>query len=140
MAGMWLKAIGYGREEIAQAVFETMRKITFDPWGMTSEHTMRLPAKLASLAPDKQLRVFLVSGGSEANETALRMAKKYNAIRKEPGRYRRGFYHGATPTPRWRPGAAVWRFHGITVLSSRQLSWPAAIQVSVCLLQRAERL
>jgi adenosylmethionine-8-amino-7-oxononanoate aminotransferase len=100
MSGMWLKAVGYGREEIGQAVFEAMKKITFNPWGMTSEYTMRLSAKLASLAPDKQSRVFLVSGGSEANETALKMAKKYHAIRKEPGRYkvvsRRGSYHGNT--------------------------------------------
>jgi adenosylmethionine-8-amino-7-oxononanoate aminotransferase len=100
MSGMWLKAIGYGREEIARAVFEAMKKITFNPWGMTSEYTIRLSVKLASLAPDKQSRVFLVSGGSEANETALKMAQKYHAIRKEPGRYkvvsRRGSYHGNT--------------------------------------------
>ena len=65
---------------------------------------MNLPSgsvdKLASLAPDKESRVFLVSGGSEGIETALKMAKKYHKLRGEPGRYkvisRTGSYHGGT--------------------------------------------
>ena len=100
MSGMWLKAIGYGRKEIAEAVYQAMQGITYNPWGATSRNTIELSAKLASLAPDKGSRVFLASGGSEANETAVKMAKKYHRIRGDAGRYkvvsRRGSYHGTT--------------------------------------------
>ena len=100
MSGMWLKAIGYGRKEMADAVYEAMQKITYNPWGGTSRYTMELSAKLASLAPDKKSRIFLASGGSEANETAIKMAKRYHRIKGDAGRYkvisRTGSYHGTT--------------------------------------------
>lgn len=100
MSGMWLKAIGYGRKEIADAVHEAMQGITFNPWGTTSRNTLCLSHRLAELAPDKESRIYLVSGGSEANETAIKMAKRFHAINGEPTRYklisRRGSYHGGT--------------------------------------------
>ena len=99
-AGMWLVNIGYGRTEVADAVYEQMRQITYAPENTTSVPTLRLVEKVASLAPDKESRVFMVSGGSEAVETALKMARKYHKIRGESGRYkyisRKGAYHGAT--------------------------------------------
>jgi len=101
LSGLWVKAAGYGRKEIADAVYETMLTgMTYHPTGTTSPNSVRLAAKVASLAPDKQSRVFLVSGGSEAVETAVKMAKKYHKNRGEPLRFkvisRVGSYHGAT--------------------------------------------
>lgn len=100
MSGMWLNAVGYGRKEIAEAVFDAMQHVTYNPWGSTSRNTMDLSARVASLAPDKDSRVFLANSGSEANETAMKMAKRYHANRGEPSRFkmisRRGSYHGAT--------------------------------------------
>jgi adenosylmethionine-8-amino-7-oxononanoate aminotransferase len=62
--------------------------------------TLRLAARVAALAPDPASRVFFTSGGSEAVETAMKMAKKFHRSRGDAGRYkfisRRGSYHGAT--------------------------------------------
>ena len=100
LSSMWLTNIGHGRKEIAEAVYNQMADISYAPGGTVSPATVRLAAKVASLAPDKDSRVYLVSGGSEAVETALLMAKNYQNARGETGRYkilsRTGSYHGAT--------------------------------------------
>ena len=100
LSSMWLVNIGHGREEIAQAVYEQMKDISYSPGGTVSPATVKLSAKVASLAPDKDSRVYFVSGGSEAVETAIKMAKNYHKNNGEPTRWkvvsRRGSYHGAT--------------------------------------------
>jgi adenosylmethionine-8-amino-7-oxononanoate aminotransferase len=100
LSGMWLKNVGHGRREIATAVYQQMRELSYAPDGTVSPTTIRLAARVAGLAPDKGSRVFFVSGGSEGVETALKIAKKYHRNRGETGRYkfisRRGSYHGAT--------------------------------------------
>ena len=92
--------VGYGREEIADAAYEQAVKTTFAPVGTTTEPAVRLAAKLAELAPGSLNRSFLVSGGSEANETAIKIARAYHKRRGEAGRFkvisRRGSYHGMT--------------------------------------------
>ena len=100
LSSMWLVNIGHGREEVAQAVFEQMKDISYSPGGTVSPATVKLAGKVASLAPDKDSRVYFVSGGSEAVETAIKMAKNYHKNNGEPTRWkvisRRGSYHGAT--------------------------------------------
>ena len=100
LSGMWLANIGYGRTEVADAVYEQMKHITYAPENTTTEPTLRLVDRVAGLAPDKESRVFLSSGGSEAVETALKMARQYHKITGNGGKYkvisRRGSYHGAT--------------------------------------------
>ncbi len=100
LAGMWLVNLGYGRTEIADAVSEQLRHIHYAPENTTSVPTLKLVAKLASIAPDKKSRVFMVSGGSEAVESALKIAKAYHRQKGNSGRFkiisRRGSYHGAT--------------------------------------------
>jgi len=96
---------GHGRTEIADAAYEQMRQLAFMPPGTTTEATVMLAAKLAELAPGNLTRVFPVSGGSEANETALKIARYYHARRGEPERFkvvsRKGSYHGATGGVQW---------------------------------------
>ena len=100
MAGMWLKNIGHGRKEVADAVYNQMLDISYTPGGTVSPATAELSGRIASLAPDKDARTYFVSGGSEAVETALKMAKQYHKNNGEPTRWkvisRRGSYHGAT--------------------------------------------
>ncbi len=97
--------VGYGRTEIAQAAYDQMVKTNFCPVGTTAEPVIRLAAKLAELAPGDLNRVFPVSGGSEANETAIKIARAYHQRRGEPGRYRvisrKGSYHGMTAGVLW---------------------------------------
>ena len=100
LSGMWLKNIGHGRKEIAEAVFEQMQEVSYSPGGTVSPSTVKLAGKVASLAPDKESRVYFTSGGSEAVETALKIAKAYHKNNGETARWkvisRRGSYHGAT--------------------------------------------
>lgn len=100
LSGMWLSNIGHGRREVADAMHAQLCELGYAPDGTVHPTTLRLAARVAGLAPDPDSRVFFVSGGSEAVETAMKMAKKYHRNRGEAGRYkfisRRGSYHGAT--------------------------------------------
>ena len=100
ISGMWLKNIGHGRKEIADAVYEQMLDISYTPGGTVAPATVNLAARVAGLAPDKESRVYFVSGGSEAVETAVKMAKNYQKNIGQPTRWkvisRTGSYHGAT--------------------------------------------
>lgn len=97
--------VGYGRTEIAEAAYEQMLKITYFPVGTTTPPTIKLAEKLAQIAPGSLSRVWPVSGGSEANETALKITRAYHKRRGEPGRYkvisRKGSYHGFTGGVLW---------------------------------------
>ena len=92
--------LGYGREEIAEAAYDQLMKVTFFPSGTTTVPVIQLAEKLASLTPGNLNRVFPGAGGSEANETAIKITRAYHKRRGEQGRYkvisRRGSYHGTT--------------------------------------------
>ena len=96
---------GYGQAEIADAMLEQMKRLTYFPQGTTTVPLIRLVEKLGELAPENLERVWPVSGGSEANETAVKIARAYHRRRGDNGRYkvisRRGSYHGATGGVMW---------------------------------------
>lgn len=80
VGGLWNVNIGYGREEVKQAIIEQMDKLHYySIFGtMANEPSIELSAKLMELtAPEKMARVFFSSGGSDAVETALRLARQY---------------------------------------------------------------
>ena len=105
-------SIGYGRKEIAEAVREQMLKITFFPQGTTTEPLVRLTEKLAQITPGSLERTWPVTGGSEANEIAVKIAKAYHRRNGEAGRYkiisRRNSGHGATGGVMWQGGNATY--------------------------------
>ena len=76
--------LGYGRTEIAEAVRDQMLKITHFPNGTTTEPLVRLAEKLAQITPGDLERTWAVSGGSEANETSLKIARAYHRRNGEP--------------------------------------------------------
>ena len=94
--------LGYGNKEIARAVHEQLA--TLHHVGTSNnlgEPTIRLATKLAQLAPGRLSKTMFVSGGSEAVETALKLAKQYHINRGVKPRANkiisRWFaYHGAT--------------------------------------------
>ena len=100
MSGLWLKNVGYGRTEIADAAYQQMLKLTYMPRGATSEPTVRLADKIAQITPGDLSRSFFTSGGSESVETAMKLARAYFKRVGEPARTkfisRKGSYHGAT--------------------------------------------
>ena len=103
--------VGYGRHEIAEAAFEQMSRLPYFPNGTTTEPTALLSKKLAEMTPGSLSRVFPVSGGSEANETAIKIARAYHRRRGEPQRYkiisRQGSYHGTTTGVLWLGGSPL---------------------------------
>jgi adenosylmethionine-8-amino-7-oxononanoate aminotransferase len=100
MAGLWYKAAGYGRKEIADAAYAQMLAIESPPAPGACVPTVQLAGKIAELYSDHNCRTFFVSGGSEAVETAVKMAKKHQQLKGKGGAFkvisRRGSYHGAT--------------------------------------------
>src|SRR5688572_28625151 len=94
-------SLGYGREDIARALYD--QAITLNYSGTinwVAEPTVKLAAKLAELAPGRLSTAFFVSGGSEAVESAFKMAKQYHYYRNKPRANkiisRWNAYHGAT--------------------------------------------
>ncbi|MEE3140973.1 MAG: aminotransferase class III-fold pyridoxal phosphate-dependent enzyme, partial [Chloroflexota bacterium] len=73
MSGLWLKNVGYGRHEIADAAYAQMLKLTYMPLGTTNEPAVRLAEKIASIMPGDLSRCFFTSGGSESVETAIKL-------------------------------------------------------------------
>ena len=104
-AGSMSMSIGYGRTEIAEAAREQMLKLCYFPQGTTTEPLVRLVEKLAELTPGSLERTWPVTGGSEAVETAIKIARAYHKRMGEPGRYkiisRRGSYHGVLGMSMW---------------------------------------
>ena len=91
--------IGYGHTEVADAAYEQMKSLAYFPQGSTTEPLVRLAAKLAEITPGDLSRTFFVSGGSEANETSIKIARAYQQRIGAGSRYRvisrRASYHGA---------------------------------------------
>jgi len=100
--------VGYGRNEIAEAAYDQMLRLPYFPQGTTTIPTIQLAQKLADITPGNLSRSFPVSGGSEANETALKIARAYHRRRNENSRYkvisRKGSYHGTTGGVLWLGG------------------------------------
>ncbi|HWP64800.1 MAG TPA: aminotransferase [Candidatus Limnocylindria bacterium] len=100
LAGLWCVNVGYGRSEIVDAVREQMERLPFYPsfFNSTTEPTIRLAAKLATLAPPGLGHTIFCNSGSEANETALKLIRAYWKLRRAPARRKvvsRTFaYHG----------------------------------------------
>jgi adenosylmethionine-8-amino-7-oxononanoate aminotransferase len=101
LAGLFLVNVGHGRTEIAEAMAEQAGRIAYTSASVsTNPAAIRLAETVASLTPGDLNRIFFCSGGSEAVETALKIAKQVQALRGFPKRYkvigRRGSYHGTT--------------------------------------------
>jgi len=103
LAGLFSVNIGYSfGDEIGQAAHEQMRELPFyTNWSYAHPKAIELAAEVASLAPGDLSRVFFCSGGSEAVESAWKLARQYYVAKgsKLP-RYkaiaRRIAYHGTT--------------------------------------------
>ena len=68
------KRQGYGRKEIADAVYNQMTQIESSPSGSATISQIELAGKIANLYREQSCRSFFVSGGAEAVETAVKMA------------------------------------------------------------------
>lgn len=99
-AALWYCAVGYGRDAIADAVADQLRRLpAYSSFGSyTTEPTVRLAERLAALAPIDDAVVFFGSGGSDAVDTAAKLARRYWDVQGRPAKRivvsREHGYHG----------------------------------------------
>ncbi len=101
LAGLFAVQIGYGHgEEIGQAALEQMRELPFyTVWGYGHPRAIELASEISELSRGERSRVFFTSGGSEAVDTAWKMARQYHTLRGErrwKAISRDVAYHGTT--------------------------------------------
>ena len=99
--GMWCLNLGHGVHEIADAMAEQARALAYStPWGVANPPSAVVSARLAELAPGDLNRVMLTTGGSTANDSALRFVAFYNNLMGRPEKKhlisRQKAYHGST--------------------------------------------
>ena len=101
-AALYCVNIGYGRTEIAEAIYEQARKLAyFHAYrGTSNEPLIRLSHRILSLAPVNMSKVFYGMSGSDANETQVKIAWHYNNVLGRPKKKkiisRERAYHGST--------------------------------------------
>ncbi len=102
LSGLWNVNIGHGDARVREAVFAQMEQLEYAPsfFGYTSEPADALARELQGLAPGGPWMVFFTNGGSEAVETAIKLARYIQGVRGFPDRHKiisrlRG-YHGST--------------------------------------------
>lgn len=116
--GVFTVLAGYGREEIARAMYDQAVQLNYtSPYGTASAPTVALATRLSDLAPGGEWASFFCNSGSEAVEAAFKLARQYHQANGEGQRYkivslRRG-YHGATvgalSATGWSPGFGAFK-------------------------------
>jgi putrescine---pyruvate transaminase len=99
-AALWYANVGYGRREIADAIAEQLVRLhAYSSFGAyTTEATLRIADRLAAMSPMPNSVVYLASGGSDAIDTAAKIARRYWDVVGKPERTllvsREHSYHG----------------------------------------------
>ncbi len=99
MGGQWSVNAGYGREELARAAYEQLQTMPFYPMVQSHKPAIELGEKLNEWLEGEYV-IFYSNSGSEANDTAFKIARQYHQQNGEPGRWkfisRYRAYHGNT--------------------------------------------
>ncbi|OBA78851.1 hypothetical protein A9W99_22385 [Mycobacterium sp. 1164966.3] len=101
LSGLFVVQVGHGRAELAEAAARQAGTLGFFPiWGYATPTAIELAERLAHYAPGDLNRVFFTTGGTEAVETAWKVAKQYFKLTGKPTKHkvisRSIAYHGAT--------------------------------------------
>ncbi len=85
-AGLWTVNLGHGRQDLIEAATAQMRRLPYAATfgGVSSPPAIELAERIADLAPPGLSGVFFTSGGSEANETAIKLARRHWVSRDRP--------------------------------------------------------
>jgi 4-aminobutyrate--pyruvate transaminase len=102
MAGLWCASLGFANERLAKAASDQIKRLAFYHAFNRKSHEpqIELAERLLAIAPKPMARVFFANSGSEAADTAVKLAWYYNIARGKPekrkivGRFRG--YHGVT--------------------------------------------
>jgi putrescine aminotransferase len=118
MAGLWCVNVGYGRRELARVAARQMEELSYYNTFFQTTHVpaIALATKLAELAPGDLNHVFFAGSGSEANDTNIRLVRRYWSIKGHPDKTviiaRRNGYHGSTMGGGSLGGMAPIHAHG----------------------------
>jgi len=102
MAGLWCVNVGYGRKELADAAWRQLRDLPYyNNFFMTSHPSaIELSNLLAEVTAPHLNHVFFTNSGSEANDTIIRLVRRYWDLAGKPGKAtiisRHDAYHGST--------------------------------------------
>ncbi len=102
MAGLWCVNIGYGRKELAEVAARQIEELCYYNTFFQTSHVpaIALAAKIAELAPGDLNHVFYAGSGSEANDTNIRLVRRYWDVKGKPEKTiiisRKNAYHGST--------------------------------------------
>jgi len=101
LSGLFTVQVGHGRTELAEVAARQASTLAFFPlWGYATPTAIELAERLAHYAPGDLNRVFFTTGGTEAVETAWKVAKQYFKLTGKPGKHkvisRAIAYHGTT--------------------------------------------
>ena len=102
MAGLWCVNVGYGREEIAEAIARQARELPYYNTFFQSTHppAAEFAEALCAQAPSHMNKVFFTNSGSESNDTVFRLARVYWDCMGKPEKKhfigRKNGYHGST--------------------------------------------
>jgi len=101
LSALYCVNVGHGRAELGEAAAAQARELGFyTNWSYAHPRSIELAARIAGLAPGNLNRVFFTSGGSEAVESAWKLAKAYHTARGERSRHklisRNLAYHGTS--------------------------------------------
>ncbi len=101
LSALFCVNIGHGRADLVQAGAEQAKELGFfTNWSYAHPPAIELASRIASLAPGDLNRVFFTSGGSEAVESALKLARQYHKLTGNPNKHkviaREVAYHGTS--------------------------------------------
>ena len=102
MSGLWCVNLGYGREELTQAAYKQMQELPYYNTFFQCTHppAIELSSKLGAISPADLNHVFFTGSGSEANDTVVRMVRRYWQLLGQPEKQiilsRKNAYHGST--------------------------------------------
>lgn len=101
MGGVGVVSIGHNVREIREAAIAQMEKVSFaHPFHWKNQPHMELTERIANFSPAGMTKIFMCSGGSEATETALKLARQYHVERGNVSKYkvvsRWSSFHGNT--------------------------------------------
>jgi adenosylmethionine-8-amino-7-oxononanoate aminotransferase len=101
LSGLFVVQVGHGREELADAAAKQARELAFFPiWSYAHPKAIELAERLASLTPGDLNKVFFTTGGSEAVESAWKLARAYFKLAGKPTKHkvisRSIAYHGTS--------------------------------------------
>ncbi len=102
MAGLWCVNIGYGRPELGNVAKRQMDELCYYNTFFQTTHVpaIALAAELAKIAPEGMNHTFFAGSGSEANDTNIRLVRRYWQVKGQPEKRviiaRKNGYHGST--------------------------------------------